>query len=152
MYTFQRTSGLIAFAFIAFHLYSYWWQKVAGKMDASQFYPALCADLSSTVGGVPLVGLFYLLGIAACAFHLANGLWGFCCSWGITLSRRAQRMSATVFGLAGIAIFLLGANTVIYFARPDPAWISASPSTSRGARTCADFAPAGAALSLSEKK
>lgn len=151
MYTFQRTSGLIAFAFIAFHLYSYWWQKVAGKMETSQFYPALCADLSSTVGGVPLIGLFYLLGIAACAFHLANGLWGFCFSWGITISRRAQRMSATVFGLAGIAIFLLGANTVIYFATGSRLDLGLGEHEA-GARTCADFAPAGAALSLSEKK
>ena len=134
MYTMQRATGLLAFAFICFHLYEYWWQKVAGKMAADQFYPTLCEKMSSVVGGVPVIALVYLVGIAASVFHFANGLWGFCFSWGITVSRRSQMMAAVVFGVLGIVVFLLGANTVFYFARGATLFSSAAD----GARTCAD--------------
>jgi succinate dehydrogenase/fumarate reductase cytochrome b subunit (b558 family) len=120
MYTLQRVTGLVSFAFILFHLYGYWGQKLVGNMQADQFYPELSKNLSHTVGvggvGIPAIALIYILGIAAAVFHFANGLWGFCFSWGITVSRRSQQAAATVFGLAGLALFFLGANTTIYFA------------------------------------
>jgi succinate dehydrogenase / fumarate reductase cytochrome b subunit len=116
MYTLQRVTGILAFAFIAFHLYEYWGQKVAGKMTHHEFYGALSSNLSSTVRGVPVHALVYVFGIAACVFHFANGLWGFCFSWGITVSRRSQQAAAVVFGVVGLVVFLLGANTALHFA------------------------------------
>ena len=116
MYTAQRVTGFIAFAFIALHLYDFWWPKMTGSMEPAQFYPQLCEKMSATKGGVPLMALWYLIGIGACVFHFANGLFGFCFSWGITVSRRSQRMAAWVFGLVGVALFFIGANTAIYFA------------------------------------
>lgn len=144
MYTLQRTTGIVAFAFIGYHLYEYWFQKVAGKMTEDQFYPALCANMSSTVKGIPIVALVYMIGIAASVFHLANGLWGFCFSWGITVSRRAQRSAATLFGLVGLVLFLLGANTAIYFATgselPGKIIGALGGSSEPAARTCKDAA------------
>lgn len=140
MYTAQRATGLIAFAFIAFHLWEYWGQKVMGRMAPEDFYPRLCANMAATVGGVPLIALVYVVGIAASVFHFANGLWGFCFSWGITISRRAQRMAAVVFGVVGMVVFLLGVNTVIYFATGAPLPYTAA--SVEGARTCADLAAA----------
>jgi succinate dehydrogenase/fumarate reductase cytochrome b subunit (b558 family) len=140
MYTVQRVTGVLAFAFIGFHLWEYWGQKVLGRITPDQFYPRLCANMASTTFGIPLLALVYILGVAACVFHFANGLWGFCFSWGITISRRAQRGAAVVFGVAGLAVFLLGANTAIYFATGAafPGTLSAS---NAGARTCADLVP-----------
>jgi succinate dehydrogenase/fumarate reductase cytochrome b subunit len=143
MYTLQRVSGLLAFAFILFHLWEYWAQKVMGKLASEQFYPTLCANLSSTVKGVPVIALIYVFGIAATVFHFANGLWGFCFSWGITVSRRSQRLGATVFGVLGILVFLLGANTALYFATGSRfAWLAQAPGQG-GARTCADVPMSG---------
>jgi succinate dehydrogenase / fumarate reductase cytochrome b subunit len=142
MYTLQRVTGILAFAFIAFHLWELWFQKQMGKMEPDQFYSTLCAHMSSTIGPVPVYALAYILGIAACVFHFANGLWGFCFSWGITVSRRTQQIAATAFGLLGIFVFLLGANTAIYFATgarvalPAPIFGAAHKT---GARTCADI-------------
>jgi succinate dehydrogenase/fumarate reductase cytochrome b subunit (b558 family) len=154
MYTLQRVTGILAFFFIGYHLYEYWGQKVAGKLAPEQFYPTLCANMSSTVGPVPVVALVYILGIAASVFHFANGLWGFCFSWGITVSRRSQQLAATAFGLLGLIIFFLGASTAIYFAtgvrldRPSSLF-EASPAED-GARTCADLASARARASAAE--
>ncbi|MBI4955271.1 MAG: hypothetical protein HY908_24825, partial [Myxococcales bacterium] len=116
MYTLQRVTGLFALAFIGYHLYTQWVGVTAGRVAPSELYASLCRDLSTTRGGVPLAALAYVLGIAACAFHFANGLWSFAVSWGIVISRRAQRRAAMLFGLVGIAVFVLGANTVLYFA------------------------------------
>ena len=156
MYTLQRVTGLMAFAFIAFHLWEYWGQKTFGHMTADQFYPTLCESMAGTTAGVPLVALIYIVGIAASTFHFANGLWGFCFSWGITLSRRAQRMSATVFGILGVVLFLLGANTAIYFATgsrftlPLLKVFSGSSELGTGApRTCVDTTAAPARMSTS---
>jgi len=150
MYTLQRVTGLLAFAFIGYHLYELWFRKVTGKLAPEQFYTALCADLSSTTAGVPIIALVYIFGIAASVFHFANGLWGFCFSWGITVSRRAQRSAAVVFGLVGLVIFLLGANTAVYFAtgaRFDfRSWVPGLHTDNARAHTCADLAdpPSGA--------
>jgi succinate dehydrogenase / fumarate reductase cytochrome b subunit len=103
MYTFQRTSMLARSRSSPSTSTSYWWQKVTGKLAPDQFYTELCADACPRVGPVPGHRLVYILGIAACTFHFANGLWGFCFSWGITVSRRSQQLAATVFGVAGIA-------------------------------------------------
>ncbi|AKT36290.1 succinate dehydrogenase [Chondromyces crocatus] len=134
MYTLQRVTGIVAFLFVGFHLWEYWGPKWLGRMAPEQFYPALSANLSSMVGPVPLIGLIYLVGIAASVFHFANGLWGFCFSWGITVSRRAQATAAWVFGVLGLLLFLLGANTAIYFSTGSRLFGSAS----LGARTGVD--------------
>src|ERR1043165_4990348 len=142
MYTLQRISGILALAFIGFHLWEYWGQKTLGRMTPEQFCPSLCANMSSTVKGVPVVALVYILGIAATVFHFANGLWGFCFSWGITVSRRAQRLSATAFGIVGVLLFMVGANTAIYFATGARFAVFGVPAHSRTAqltRTCADL-------------
>jgi succinate dehydrogenase/fumarate reductase cytochrome b subunit (b558 family) len=138
MYTLQRVTGILAFLFIGYHLWEIWWQKMTGHTTPEQFYSTLCASLSSTMGGVPVIALVYILGIAACVFHFANGLWGFCFSWGITVSRRSQRMAAVVFGVLGIAIFLLGANTAIYFATGSRISIGMAEHGSTG-HTCSDI-------------
>jgi succinate dehydrogenase/fumarate reductase cytochrome b subunit (b558 family) len=145
MYTLQRVTGILAFAFIVYHMSEYWWPKWIGKMATDQFYPQLCANMASTWKGVPVVALVYILGIAASVFHFANGLWGFCFSWGITVSRRSQQMAATVFGLLGLAVFLLGANTAIYFATGSefPGQLFGE-SGGKAARTCQDIGRAPA--------
>jgi succinate dehydrogenase/fumarate reductase cytochrome b subunit (b558 family) len=116
-YTLQRVSGMVAFAFIVYHLWEFRIQVALGKMTADDYFPALCENLSSTTGaGIPLVAIAYLCGVGAAAYHFANGLYGFCFSWGITGSRQATRLASAVFGVLGIVLFVLGANTVLYFA------------------------------------
>jgi succinate dehydrogenase/fumarate reductase cytochrome b subunit (b558 family) len=115
-YTLQRVSGLLALLFIGWHLYEYRIQKWLFGMSGNAFYDVLGAHLSATVFSVPLMAIVYLLGITVTVFHFCNGLWGFCVSWGITVTRQAQRRVAWLFGALGLALFVLGANTVLYFA------------------------------------
>jgi succinate dehydrogenase/fumarate reductase cytochrome b subunit (b558 family) len=116
LYLLQRISGLVTFVFIGFHLYEYRIQKWLFGMRTEAFYDTLSAHLSSTAASVPWVAIFYLLGLSAASFHFANGLWGFLFSWGVTVTRASQRRSGYACAALGIALFLLGANTVLYFA------------------------------------
>lgn len=126
MYTLQRVAGVAVLGFLVFHVYELRWQKLMGTMSADGFYDALCQNMSSTVWSIPAVAIVYILGIAAVAFHIANGLWGFLCAWGVTASRRSQRMSATVLGVVGLLVFVLGANTAVYFATGSKLFVPSS--------------------------
>jgi succinate dehydrogenase / fumarate reductase, cytochrome b subunit len=140
-YTLQRVTGILAFLFIGFHLYGFWWKKLIGRMAPEQFYPELCKGMSSSWHGIPVVALIYILGIAASTFHFANGIWGFCFSWGITVSRRSQQMAAWAFGIVGVLVFFLGANTTIYFATGSSIQdMIFGPSEHTGTRSCLDIA------------
>lgn len=124
LYVLQRTSGLVAFAFIGYHLYEYRIQKWLFGMRSDAFYGALSAHLSGTAISVPWLALFYLIGVLATSFHFANGLWGVLFSWGVTVTRAAQRRSAYACAALGLLLFLLGANTVLYFATGSRFYVS----------------------------
>ena len=136
-YTLQRLTGVVALLFIGYHLWEFPVQVWLGRMTPDDFFPHLCKSMSSTNSmGIPLVAVAYLVGVAASAYHFANGLYGFCFSWGITVSRRATRLASAAFGVFGVALFILGANTVIYFATGSS--LVLSPGTHEDARrvTC----------------
>jgi succinate dehydrogenase/fumarate reductase cytochrome b subunit (b558 family) len=117
IYLLQRLTGVVSLLFIGYHFWQLRLKLLLGQLANEDVFPELCASLSSTgPGGVPWIALAYLVGVAAAAFHVASGLYGFCFSWGITATRRSSRLASAVFGLLGIALFVLGANTVIYFA------------------------------------
>ncbi len=138
MYTLQRATGLVAFAFIAWHVWQFRIQVALGHMAKADFFPTLCSSLSSTQAGIPVVALVYLIGIAATVFHFTNGLYGFCFSWGITVSRRATRITSALFGIAGIVLFVISANTVIYFATGSRLVLSTESAAEPPAVSCRD--------------
>lgn len=90
MYTLQRYTGLFAFAFIAFHVYTERW-LTHGKSTYAQVHAALTN---------PFYFWFYVLGVLAVSVHFGSGTWNFVCKWGLTITRRSQRMA----GYLGVAI------------------------------------------------
>ena len=97
-YTWQRWTGLIAFAFIAYHVFHMhgwfhfdaWLEHVAGPYGGAQFKPF---NASSTAGlALQSAGIliFYAIGVLACVFHFANGLWTMGITWGVWTSPAAQ--------------------------------------------------------------
>jgi succinate dehydrogenase / fumarate reductase cytochrome b subunit len=116
LYTFQRVTGLVAFAFIVWHLWEFRVAKLLGWMSIDAFYPTLAEHLSSTTAGIPLLAVVYLLGIAASTFHFANGLATFAFGWGICVSRRSQRWLGAFLAFGGFVVFLVGADTALFFA------------------------------------
>lgn len=115
-YTLQRVTGIVALVFIIYHATTVSLQLQLGRLTAADMYELLVNRLSTTSGGVPWIAVGYLIGLAACSFHLANGLWTFCYRWGLTRTRSARDRAGWAFALVGVASFVFGANTVLHFA------------------------------------
>jgi succinate dehydrogenase / fumarate reductase cytochrome b subunit len=112
----QRASGAVALLFIAYHFWQFRWQVWRGQLTQQDFFPILCATLSSTAWGMPLAALGYLVGNAACIVHFCNGLSGFFFRWGITRTRHAVARTSFGLGVLGFALFAYACVGVVYFA------------------------------------
>lgn len=62
---------------------------------------------------IPLTLIVYFLGILAVSFHLANGLYSFCITWGITTTPKSQKRLRWV-SITCFAILLLLFCIAIY--------------------------------------
>jgi succinate dehydrogenase / fumarate reductase cytochrome b subunit len=105
-YFFQRVTGLGLVFFIGFHLY----HTRFANVPAEQMFQHMAEGYSH-----PLVFWGYILGIAAAAFHLSNGLWGFAMAWGLVTG--AKSMDALWKGcmVLAVAVFLMGVNALLGF-------------------------------------
>ena len=114
-YTLQRASGVVALLFIVghvFHMHGWfhfdaWLQTVVEPLGGAKFKPFSAA---STVGlamqGV-LIPVLYAIGLIACVYHLANGLWTMGITWGIWTSPAAQKRASTVCSAVGVGLLIL---------------------------------------------
>ncbi len=116
MYTAQRLTGVVSLVWIVWHAMQTWVPRLGGHVATRQVYPTLVNDLSTTIEGLPVTALLYVVGVGAASFHLANGLWGAGVSWGLLHSRRAQSIAAALAVVLGLSLFVLGTSTVAVFA------------------------------------
>jgi succinate dehydrogenase/fumarate reductase cytochrome b subunit (b558 family) len=117
----ERATGMAALAFIVFHLAAIRVPLASGELAPADLFPRLTDSLSTTTNlGVPLAASAYLLGLAATSYHLANGLSRFCLRLGLGEGPRARRTVAIACTFFGSALFLMGTNTVVYFATGAP--------------------------------
>jgi succinate dehydrogenase / fumarate reductase cytochrome b subunit len=119
LYIFQRVTGVFLFIFLLFHLLHFRWglfgslglTSVAVAGNADQAYQIVSADFR-----IAWVLIFYVLGIAATAWHLAYGLFLFAVDWGIVIGEKAQNYVLKGVAAVGIGLFLLGVNSAVAFA------------------------------------
>lgn len=109
MYVLQRVSGAVAFVFIVFHLLHFRFRSHEQPFEAIAFQEVQAL----LENGFWFVA--YVVGVAATAFHLGNGIPLFCISWGITVSKHAQRRMNQVGILVGVALFALGTLSAFGF-------------------------------------
>jgi succinate dehydrogenase / fumarate reductase cytochrome b subunit len=103
LYSTQRYTGLIAFVYIGWHLYTQRW-LTHGKstyVEVQHFFQN------------PWFLAFTLIGVLACSFHLGIGIWNFMCKWGLAATANAQRLAgrlgiavALIFSLVGVLILI----------------------------------------------
>ena len=107
LYVLQRWTGLIALIYIAIHVYE---TRIVNAIYGTEVSFARMQHLMQN----PVTFWLYVVGLLAVCFHFANGLWGFCISWGITIGPKAQRNSGIIFAFVGIAIFAAGLNSLLF--------------------------------------
>ena len=95
-YLFQRITGVILFVFIAVHVYQL------------RFVEDLDFNFVAGYFRQPAWAAFYLAGILSAVYHLANGVWNFFVSWGITVGKDAQKILAYICVILCLGLMFVG--------------------------------------------
>jgi len=121
-YTLQRLTGYFLILFIILHLYFIWGhiRFTAGGKDA---FASSAYDFVQSILKDPSFMVFYTLGVTAAAFHLANGLWISCMTWGIALSNRARNIAGWIAALFFLLLEFIGIGAIQAFYAGHPVWL-----------------------------
>lgn len=121
-YTLQRISGMIAFFFIMWHVFHMhgwfhadaWAENVAEPLGGAKFkaYNAT-STAGSAIQASIIVQICYAVGILACVFHLANGIWTMGITWGVTVSEESQKWSSRFCMGFGLVMALVGLSALV---------------------------------------
>lgn len=110
-YTLQRATAWIALFFIFYHVFQLhgWVPSLTRSLGGARFHhehatSTAAAALQSSI----VVGIVYTVGILACVFHLANGLWSMGITWGVWVSPAGQRRATWLCAAFGIALAVVG--------------------------------------------
>jgi succinate dehydrogenase / fumarate reductase cytochrome b subunit len=133
MYTAQRWTGGIAFAYILWHTWTMRFTGIDlhefpgasfGKVQAELFSPALLA--------------FYVVGLVCASWHFAYGIWLFAAKWGLTPGDKARQRFLVVCLVFFVLMSAVGLTSLYTFRErfaqqpTDPAgasMVEAGPST-----------------------
>lgn len=105
LFTTQRYTGLIAFAYIGWHLYTQRW-LTHGKStysEVEQFFQN------------PLFLGLTIVGVLASSFHLGIGIWNFLCKWGLAATAEAQLAAGRLGIVVALAFSIVGVLILISF-------------------------------------
>lgn len=124
-YTLQRATGMIAFAFIVWHVFHMhgwfhadaWMHKVAEPLGGGLFRPYNATSTGAEAMRLSLlVPILYMIGVLSCVFHFANGIWTFGITWGIWVTPAAQRWATAACLVFGLALGAVGLSALGGFA------------------------------------
>jgi succinate dehydrogenase / fumarate reductase cytochrome b subunit len=119
-YTLQRATGVIALLFILWHVFHMhgwfhfdaWLQNVVEPLGGAQFKPFSAASTATLAMQGFLVPFLYAIGLIACVYHLANGLWTMGITWGIWTSPAAQQRANLVCSVFGVGLLALSMSAL----------------------------------------
>ena len=124
-YTLQRATGMIAFAFIVWHVFHMhgWfhadpWLNSISALGGGMFRPYNASSTGAEAMrlSMPLVPILYAIGVLSCVFHLANGIWTFGITWGLWVTPQAQRWATYACLVFGIGLGIVGMSALAGFA------------------------------------
>lgn len=114
-YTWQRWTGFIALVYLFFHIlhlhgwfHADLWLAMVQPLGFGSFRPYNAAStLVAAMQGF-VWPAFYLVGMLACVYHLANGLWTAGITWGLWISPTAQARATKLCTAIGIGLAIVG--------------------------------------------
>ena len=128
-YTLQRATGMIAFLFIVWHVFHMhgwihaeaWEKNVAQPLLGAQFKPFSAASTAAAAMQQSiLIPILYGIGVLACVYHLANGIWTMGITWGVWTSPAAQKRADKVCIGFGVLVAVVGLSAIGGFLRVKP--------------------------------
>lgn len=122
-YTLQRVTGMIAFFYILFHIlhmhrYGMPLNAMVGAAPGAAFarfdHHEAAATAAAALAPV-FIKAIYAVGVLACVFHFANGLWTMGITWGVWVSPKAQRRADVLITGFGVAVLCIGWAAIFGF-------------------------------------
>lgn len=107
MFVLQRFTGVFLVIFIAWHIFQTRIQKAFGS-DVD-------FNMIEEIVNNPFMLAFYIVGIVSATFHLANGIWSFLVSWGITQSKSSQKVATYVTMIFFVLLSIVGVAAILAF-------------------------------------
>jgi len=121
-YTMQRATGLIAFLFIAWHVFhmhgwfhnSIWAEYVTSPLGGAMFSPYNAASSGAVAMQASIiVPILYAIGVLATTFHFCNGLFTFGITWGFWISAKAQERAKMVANVLFVILAVVGMTSIV---------------------------------------
>jgi len=113
MYMAQRWTGLIAFAYIAQHVYRQRFTGVSLPEHPGAAFHKVQMELSN-----PWMLAVYIIAMIAICWHFSYGIWLFAAKWGITPGTRARKNFGWVCAAGGVVLCLVGLASIYAFVSP----------------------------------
>ena len=107
MFLLQRVTGVFLVVFIAWHIYETRIQKALGAEVNFNMMEKILSN--------PFMLAFYIAGVLAATFHLANGLWSFAVTWGIAQSPRSQKIVSYITIIVFLVLSVIGVQALLAF-------------------------------------
>ncbi len=107
LFMWQRVTGVFLLLFILYHIWQF-------RFLAFRSEHATTSTVAASISILPIF-VFYIIGVVSAGFHLGNGIWTFCITWGLTVGKRAQRISQIVTTSISIVVSLVGIAIAVAF-------------------------------------
>lgn len=125
-YTWQRWTGMIAFVYLiahVFHLHGWFharpWLALLHPLGLAAFSPYNAASTLILAMSGWFWPAFYLIGVWACVYHLANGIWTAGITWGIWISEKGQQRATKLCVVLGVFLAVIGTGAWYAAVAPD---------------------------------
>jgi succinate dehydrogenase / fumarate reductase, cytochrome b subunit len=113
MYVAQRYTGLIAFAYIAYHVATQRFMGTSLPENPGAAFAKVQHELAN-----PWILAVYVIAMIAVCWHFAYGVWLFAAKWGITPGDTARRRFGYVCVALGVLLAGMGMASIWAFVGP----------------------------------
>jgi succinate dehydrogenase / fumarate reductase cytochrome b subunit len=110
-YTLQRATGMIAFAFILWHVLQLHW--LGAPVGGGKFDPHHASSSAAVALQPTIVTILYAIGILSTVFHFSNGLWTLGITWGLWTSPAAMRRANLISIAVGVLLGGAGLGALV---------------------------------------
>ena len=125
-YTLQRATAWVALFFIFYHVFQLhgwfhadWYKESIKSLGGGQFDAHHATSTAATALLPFAVKLVYLVGVTACIYHLANGIWTSGITWGLWISPAAQKRATVVCAAFGAVMMVVGVGALVGMSKVD---------------------------------
>lgn len=113
MYMSQRWTGLVAFAYIGYHVATQRFMGADLPHNPGMAFAKVQHELAN-----PLILAVYIVAMIAICWHFSYGIWLFAAKWGITPGVKSRRRLGYACAVVGVGLALMGLASIWAFISP----------------------------------